>query len=224
MPSDNNTPSSEEQINDITQETESEQEVSKINESNTAPVKTSDKVNIKQEIFDWIESLVVCVLAIIVIFTFILRVVDVDGTSMVPTLHDHDKIVITNLFYSPKRGDVVVLYADKLYNYGDQTYGKRIVKRIIGVEGDEIDIDFNEGIVYRNGEALDEIYVNSPTTTQFDVEFPITVQEDCVFVMGDNRNMSTDSRDSDVGMVNINSIMGKVVFKILPINDFGVIK
>ena len=89
--------------------------------------------------------------------------------------------------------------------------------------GDTIHIDFQNGIVYRNGEALDEPYTAEPTYLYESVDFPVTVPEGCLFVMGDNRNNSKDSRDTDIGFVDVRDVLGKVVFRLSPLNKIGVI-
>lgn len=172
--------------------------------------------SLKEDLFDWIESIVISVFVVILIFTFVLRIIEVDGESMVQTLHHRDRLITTHLFYKPSHGDIIVLNSTGL--------DKPIVKRIIGISGDEIDIDFEEGIVYRNGEALSEPYTNTLTNAKESVEFPITVEEGKVFVLGDNRNSSTDSRSARVGQVDEEQILGKVIFRIYPFSDLGLVK
>ena len=143
-----------------------------------------------------------------------MRIIGIKGSSMVPTFENRDSVIISNLFFTPQYGDVVVLRKD--------TFQKEpIIKRVIATEGQTIDIDFNAGIVYVDGKALDEPYVNSPTNNQLDFTGKVTVPENCVFVMGDNRNDSTDSRSSLIGCVDKRYIMGKVLLRILPLNKFG---
>ena len=143
-----------------------------------------------------------------------MRIIGIKGSSMVPTFENRDSVIISNLFFTPQYGDVVVLRKD--------TFQKEpIIKRVIATEGQTIDIDFNAGIVYVDGKALDEPYVNSPTNNQLDFTGKVTVPENCVFVMGDNRNDSTDSRCSLIGCVDERYIMGKVLIRILPLNQFG---
>ncbi|MGM9522044.1 MAG: signal peptidase I [Oscillospiraceae bacterium] len=154
-----------------------------------------------------------CIVAALVIgilfFMFVARVVNVEGSSMFPTLHNSDKIITSNLFYKPKAGDVVVVQTD--------TYGSDpLVKRIIATAGQTVDIDFDAGIVYVDGEALDEPYTNSLTLVQEDFTGPVTVPEGCLFLMGDNRNYSTDSRSNMVGMVDERCVIGKVYLIIIP--------
>ena len=138
-------------------------------------------------------------------------IIGVSGDSMKNTLLDGERIVISNLFYKPKQGDIVVLTK---YSFLDEP----IVKRVVAVEGQTIDIDFDKGEVYVDGELLHEDYIAAPTHRSYDVTFPQTVPEGCVFVMGDNRNASNDSRNGELGMVDRRCIMGKAYMIILPIN------
>ena len=156
-------------------------------------------------------ALIVCV----VLFIFFIRVIDVSGTSMVPTLINGDKMLVSDIFYKPRAGDVVVFKSD-LYDPN-----KALVKRIIATEGQVINIDFDKGIVYVDGEPLQEDYINELTTTKLDFIGPKTVPSGCVFVMGDNRNQSTDSRDSQIGMVDERMILGRVYMVIFPMHEIG---
>ncbi len=174
----------------------------------------------KMEFYDWVQCFVGALVVGILIFMFGIRVVNVKGNSMNPTLLWYDRIVTTNFLYSPKAGDVVVVQTD--------TYGPDpLVKRVIAVGGQTVDIDFTEGVVYVDGEALDEPYVAAPTLTREDFEGPFTVPEGCLFLMGDNRNESTDSRRATIGAVDERCVIGKVIFILLPApgpdgsRDFG---
>ena len=133
---------------------------------------------------------------------------------MNPTLVNGDKIIVSNLFYDPKPGDIIVFRKDE---YRDEP----LVKRVIAVEGQTVNIDFERGIVYVDGEPIDEPYIAEPTKEPLDFTGEITVDEGCVFVMGDNRNHSTDSRYSLIGQVDERCIMGKVYFTLFPIKNFG---
>lgn len=165
------------------------------------------------------------ILCFIVIFALLARVITVDGESMVPTLQDQQRLIVSDMFYTPQYGDIVILYADKLPNEATQSYGKPIVKRVIGLPGDKIKIDFVNGIVYRNGEALTEEYTNTPTNLpeNFPINGEITVEEGKVFVLGDNRNYSKDSRSNQVGQVDMRYIMGKAYLRIWPLNALGTV-
>ena len=161
------------------------------------------------EVFDWVQSLVVALLVCVLLFTFVVRIVNVSGTSMLDTLHNNDRIVISDLFYTPRRGDVVVL---RKTSFSDEP----IVKRVIALGGQTVDIDFEKGIVYVDGEALDEPYILEPTRRRIDFEDETLVPEGCVFVMGDNRNGSTDSRDLRIGCVDERLIIGRALFLLIP--------
>ena len=164
--------------------------------------------------FDWLESIVSALVVCILLFVFIGRTVCVIGSSMVPTLEEGDRLVISKLFYEPEYGDIVVLRKEAFANYP-------IVKRVIATEGQTVDIDFEEGIVYVDGRALDEPYTNSPTNDRENFEEPVTVPAGCVFVMGDNRNRSTDSRTDSIGCVDTRYIIGKAYFRLTPFSKFG---
>jgi len=163
-------------------------------------------------IFDFFKILASALAVIALLFTFFFRVFTVDGPSMVPALDNGDRIVTSAYGYKPERGDIVVLYAKNL--------NKPIVKRIIAVAGDEVDINFASGIVTVNG--TEEHYTDELTRQQQNTAFPITVAEGTVFVLGDNRDMSLDSRSPLVGCVEERYIVGKVLFRVYPLGKGAV--
>lgn len=169
-----------------------------------------------KEVLEYAESLTVVFAVMLLIFTFIARPATVDGESMLPTLCNGERLVISNLFYEPAPGDIVVLCGE-----ADREEGRNLIKRIIAVGGQTIDIDFETGEVTVDGEVLDEPYILERTHLDEGTEFPLTVPEGEVFVMGDNRNASTDSRTSDIGMVDERCVMGKVYFTVFPLKNFG---
>ncbi|MDY3617727.1 signal peptidase I [Agathobaculum sp.] len=171
----------------------------------------------QSEWFSWGESLLTVLIFFVVVFTFLVRLIGVDGSSMFPTLEDHNIMLVSNLNYHPEKGDIVVLNKAGFWN--DQP----IVKRIIATGGDTIDIDFSTGTVSVNGEALDEPYIAELTAREGDMAFPQTVPEGSIFVMGDNRNASTDSRWTSLGMVDERYILGHVLSVIYPFNKFGAV-
>ena len=164
-----------------------------------------------REVYEWVQALVCSVLAVVVLFTFVIRMIGVDGHSMVPTLQDKDRLLVLNsmLYDDYKYGDIVVLRKETFLE-------EPIVKRVIATEGQTVDIDFDEGVVYVDGQALEEDYINERTYLEEGTEFPLTVPEGSIFVMGDNRNRSSDSRDSRLGTVDARYVIGKAVFMAFP--------
>ena len=185
-----------------------------MNENQELQTPQEDKKKAASEALDWLYSVVTAVVVAILLCSFVIRPITVRGTSMVPTLAERDMLMVSKLFYQPKYGDVVVLRKTSLMD-------SFIVKRVIATEGQTVDIDFNEGVVYVDGVALDEPYVNSLTLEPEDFTEPVTVPEGCVFVMGDNRNRSTDSRDARLGCVDVRLIIGKALIRVTPLNKFG---
>ena len=168
----------------------------------------SDKLAIN--CYDLASVLVSAIVTIMLIFTFVFRIVGVVGTSMVPTLNDGDWLGITAWDRNPSYGQVIIITQP---NWFDEP----IVKRIIATENQTVDINFNRGEVYVDGVLLDEPYINNLTLNQEDgVTFPLTVPEGHVFVMGDNRQGSTDSRSEKIGFIDEDYILG--VVKVRPFN------
>lgn len=186
--------------------------------------KNNEKSTFKADFFDWLEILVTAIVLLVVLFTFIFKVVTIDGPSMENTLHNGERIVISNIGADAKSGDIVVISRNQNNIVADTDAAAPIIKRVIATEGQIVDIDFETGVVYVDGVALNESYVKTPTNVKFDINFPVSVPEDCVFVLGDNRNNSTDSRSSligDHGMIDKRYILGKVVLRVLPFDKFG---
>ena len=194
----------------------------------------TDKIPAKKraaaEILDWFDTVVTSIVAIIVIFALVTRLSTVDGGSMNPTLNDQERLMITDFCYEPAYNDIVVVWTDNLYNELTGEMGEAIVKRVVGLPGDTIRVDTEEGAVYRNGEKLETeeidgiIYedghmIQDYTTEPYSME--VTVPEGRVFVMGDNRNNSVDSRDGRVGLVDMNYIIGKAYLRVAPLERFG---
>ena len=144
----------------------------------------------------------------------LVRLIDVVGPSMNPTLYEGNKMLVSNLFFKPKAGDVVIFK-----NVDENNEEKALVKRVIATEGQEVNIDFEHGIVYVDGEPLEEEYAAEPIHNKLDFIGPKTVPEGCVFVLGDNRNSSRDSRAKSIGMVDERLILGKVYAVVYPISS-----
>ena len=169
-----------------------------------------------RDLYEWIQSLVGSVLVVVAIFTFGIRMLGVDGHSMLNTLQHGDRLMVVNpIFYHDyKYGDIVILRKTGVFD------NEPIVKRVIAVGGQTVDIDFDAGVVYVDGEALEEDYIREPTYTAEGTEFPLTVPEGSIFVMGDNRNGSSDSRDYRLGTVDTRYVIGKAAFLLFPGLDY----
>ena len=164
------------------------------------------------EVLDWIQNIVSVFVVVIILFIFVGRTIGVDGASMERTFKDSDQVVLTNFLYTPKYGDVVIIHVDA-YNEVP------LVKRVIATAGQTVDIDAVTHEVTVDGVVLDEPYIREPTSRLEDFVGPVTVPAGCIFVMGDNRNASTDSRSSRVGFVDVRNVLGKVQMIIMPGKD-----
>lgn len=174
----------------------------------------------RAEVFDWIEAMVFALVTVIIIFTFLFRIVIVSGTSMTNTLQDGDRLILNSILYTPKAGDIVVVAKDSFRD------GEPIIKRVIATEGETVDINRETGRVSVNGKELSENYIKETIDPDHmgDWEYPLTVPDGCIFVMGDNRNGSTDSRFKSVGFIELNEIKGHAVLRLFPLRSFGLLK
>ena len=164
-----------------------------------------------RELYEWVRALVSAVTAVVLVFTFAVRMIGVDGHSMVPTLQNGDRLAVTAglLAGAYRPGDIVVLRKDSFLD-------EPIVKRVIAVGGQTVDIDFSTGSVFLDGKLLNEPYINELTFREEGTRFPLTVPEGSIFVMGDNRNHSNDSRDARLGTVDTGYVIGRAVFLLYP--------
>ena len=191
-----------------------------MNENNMNNENEAEKQNPRRSAYDWIEIVAVSLSLVLLFLTFVARVTTVSGDSMLPTLRDGENLFVIRLGYEPKNGDIVVLQDDR------SVIDYPIVKRIIGVENDVIEFDFENWTVSVNGEVLEEDYITRDDLdpmNSYGCGKKVVVPEGYVFVMGDNRNGSTDSRDSRIGFVSVDDIIGKVAFRLAPLNKFGAV-
>ncbi|MCD8146410.1 MAG: signal peptidase I [Clostridiales bacterium] len=182
----------------------------------------------RRDVYDWLQTLALVLVFITVFFTFFGMVFGVSGSSMYPTLHDGDAMLIQRIGYTPQQGDVVVLKKDGFPYENDS---EAIVKRVIAVAGQQVEIDYAANTVYVDGVALEEDYLNfaNEGTEQYGDDYMVErdgmvyssfqVPEGCIFVMGDNRNGSTDSRYAALGMVDERYVLGKAVCVFFPFSD-----
>ncbi len=204
------------------------------NQTNTPEEEpTPEKRNLSKDIIEWLEILTTAVIIVVLLFSLVLRVATIDGNSMKNTLQGADpvtgqigdKVIISNLNYTPKQGDIVVISRNVANSVESQASASSpIIKRVIAVGGQTVDIDFKKGIVYVDGVALKEDYISSPTTDKYDVEFPIYVPEGYIFVLGDNRGDSLDSRSARIGeggLIDTRYVLGHAVYRIFPFDKIG---
>ena len=187
-----------------------------------------------REIISFIELIIITLFLMTMIFTYVLRIATVNGDSMKNTLISGDRLITTAFCNSPEQGDIVIIYAgdavtlDKNRNLEiNKGLRKTLVKRVIAVEGQTVDIDFERGSVYVDSVMLDESYITGLTHMDegaFTGQYPVTVPRGYVFVLGDNRQVSKDSRSSELGFVAVKNITGKVLMRISPLETFGFVK
>lgn len=155
--------------------------------------------------YEWLSAAVAALVIISILFSCLFRLVNVDGDSMTNTLSHGDRMLLSTAFYEPAYGDVVVVR-----RHNDSP----LIKRVIGLPGDSIRIDGVSGVVYRNGEALHEPYIKDGYTPQNGMTHTVIVEENMVFVMGDNRGGSLDSRV--LGPLSMDDVVGKVFYRLSP--------
>ena len=183
-----------------------------MDQENRNEKKKEEKLPLSKAIILYLHDIVYLLCIMMVVLLLVFRVVVVSGTSMNMTLLDGDYLLLlSNTFYhNPKQGDIIVISKD---SFDD---GVAFVKRVIATEGQTVDIDFQQGIVYVDGVALQEDYINNLTTTNGGMKFPLVVEEGCVFALGDNRSISKDSRYLDIGLIDTREILGRAIFLIVP--------
>lgn len=175
-------------------------------------IEKKEKPNWLRELYEWVQAIAVAVVLALIINQFIFAMVQVEGSSMLPTLESKERLVVTKLFYTPKAGDIVVVKSHAL--------GKHIIKRVIAVPGDVLDINGETGDVTVNGTVLSEPYILEKLRSAGNANvYPLQVPENHVFVMGDNRNNSQDSRT--LGLVAYEDVVGRASLRVTPFSRFG---
>ena len=176
-----------------------------------------EKLGWKKSVVLYLHDLIYMLMAILLVFLVFFRVIVVSGDSMYSTLFDGDYLLLlSNLFYhEPQQGDIVVISKESFDN------GNPIVKRVIATEGQTVDIDFENGIVYVDDVAMEEDYTHGAKTNEAEAAFPQTVEEDCIFVLGDNRDVSLDSRYPQIGQIDKREVLGKAIYLMIPGTSHG---
>ena len=185
----------------------------------------------RRDLFEWLQLLVIVLVAVIGLFTFVVGIVGVDGSSMYPTLEHGDLMLVRRVAYTPENGDVIVLRKDGTFD------DRALVKRVIATGGQTVYIDYNTNTITVDGVVIDEPYLNYDQDTRYSDDYlalrhdldgqyinqEFVVPEGCVFVCGDNRNHSSDSRVAALGMVDERYIIGEVLMVFWPVSNLGVI-
>ena len=221
-----------EQTEDSTDKEPENKDVQTVSEDKPVNTETEEKSSFLSDFLEIFEVVIISVFTVLLVFKFIARPVTVEGKSMYPTLDDADKLIMRTIGYSPEQGDIIIVDNHESHTYVKGTeeittgpgLEKRIIKRVIALGGQTVDIDFETGKVTVDGEELKEDYIADLTHLNpgaFD--YPVKVPEGYVFAMGDNRNNSTDSRDIHVGLISEEDIMGEAIMRFYPFDKFGLV-
>ena len=206
-----------------------EKDTPEVVEESVVPQKS--KTSFLSELFDYFELFIISACCVLLVFSFFTRICRVSGDSMLNTLYNTEMLIVSDVFYTPERGDIIVFHQT-----GDQPgdLNEPVVKRVIATEGEWIDIEVGNNklivTIYdsnkENPHVLDEEYANYFKGTGYYnyTNYPVQVPEGCIFVMGDNRGNSLDSRSPSIGFVDVRRVLGKVVCRVLPFDKFGTVK
>ncbi len=184
-----------------------------------------DGISIIQLVFEWVHTLFVFMVLVLLVMIFFFRHVKVNGPSMNDTLQNEDHLIVSCFMYTPKNGDIVVVsHGNKLYGSVNRRVNEPIIKRVIAIPGQKLSINYDTSEVYLDGKIIDEPYIKGRTFSVSDpVEIPEVIPDGYVFVMGDNREDSLDSRSMRIGLVPIENIIGKAVLRVYPFDAFGTV-
>lgn len=172
-------------------------------------------VTVTSVVFEWGNALFTALVVVVLLLTFVFRQVTVNGQSMTDTLQSGDRLIVTNFMYEPQNGDIVVI------SHGNN-YSEPIIKRVIATEGQSLSINYDTGEVVVDGVLLDEDYIKGITKQiRNPLDIPSVIPEGYIFVMGDNREGSLDSRSTDIGLIPVENVIGKAEFRIYPFSTFG---
>jgi len=187
-------------------------------QTSTTPKGTVQVNKARKETLEWLEMFVVSVLVVVLLFTFVFRMVGISGSSMENTVFENERVLIRSAFYTPEQGDIVVISRDYMEEKDDP-----IIKRVIATAGQEVYLDYETNTVYVDGVALEEPYVKGTLQWGSDMEEnPHVVADNCVFVLGDHRSVSLDSRV--MGDINQQYILGKAFLRVYPLESISVLE
>ena len=167
-------------------------------------------------LYDWVRCIIFAIAIVVVCLTFVFRLVDVEGTSMCDTLQSKDKVIVTNLFYKPQDNDIIVI------SHGAE-YKKPIIKRVIATEGQTLELDYENEKIVVDGIEISEPYIKGTTFSgnYGNNVIPSVIPEGKLFVMGDNRQLSLDSRSTEIGLIDVKDVIGKAQVVAFPFDHFG---
>ena len=188
--------------------------------TDTAPQTEEKGSTFAQILYDWLSTLFLAVVVILLVMTFFVRQVTVKGNSMNDTLQTQDRLLVSSFLYHPQNGDIVIVTHGDV-SHGD-VYDDAIIKRVIAVEGQHLEINYETSEIYVDGKLVEEPYAKGRTIPLSNpTPIPEVIPKGYVFVMGDNRKDSLDSRSARIGLIPVENIIGKAFWRIQPFSTFG---